>query len=349
MYASPQQPAQAPHPRAQLPEPGSLIEETFRQARFLGSDFTDTLRFCGAASYATTTQTVRVQPCQHRNAAGQARHAPRRRVRSRRAQRRRTLGRQRRCASQRSVKPPCAEQPAGPARPGPDRPRQRARPRAPLTLVVEQPPDPGEEDPHPRPAPAAAGSSAPAARGCPWPRPPQGPARRPACGRGPPRRACSRCALRAERPPRADIAAARAPPLRSSRRAFPQAAGRRPAPLRTTTRRAPRGHRRARGGGVAVPAKGGHAPRRPLENHAPCAAGARLQLSASPPFSVFLSAPQRLLMPLISSQCNLSATSVPHSAPQCLSAPLSVPQCLSAPRGAPRISAVPPHAWQCRL
>lgn len=119
MYASPQQPAQAPHPRAQLPEPESLIEETFRQARFLGSDFTDTLRFCGAASYATTTQTVRVQPCQHRNAAGQARHAPRRRVRSRRAQRRRTLGRQRRCASQRSVKPPCAEQPAGPARPCP--------------------------------------------------------------------------------------------------------------------------------------------------------------------------------------------------------------------------------------
>lgn len=160
MYASPQQPAQAPHPRAQLPEPESLIEETFRQARFLGSDFTDTLRFCGAASYATTTQTVRVQPCQHRNAAGQARHAPRRRVRSRRAQRRRTLGRQRRCASQRSVKPPCAEQPAGPARPCPDRPRQRARPRAPLTLVVEQPPDPGEEDPHPRPAPAAAGPPA---------------------------------------------------------------------------------------------------------------------------------------------------------------------------------------------
>lgn len=246
MYASPQQPAQAPHPRAQLPEPESLIEETFRQARFLGSDFTDTLRFCGAASYATTTQTVRVQPCQHRNAAGQARHAPRRRVRSRRAQRRRTLGRQRRCASQRSVKPPCAEQPAGPARPCPDRPRQRARPRAPLTLVVEQPPDPGEEDPHPRPAPAAAGSSAPAARGCPWPRPPQGPARRPACGRGPPRRACSRCALRAERPPRADIAAARAPPLRSSRRAFPQAAGRhRSAPQRAALLAATVGHAEA--------------------------------------------------------------------------------------------------------
>lgn len=152
--------------------------------------------------------------------------------------------------------------------------------------------------------------------------------------------------------------AGRAPPARGHRRRPRSAApllaprlpaGRRPAPLRTTTRRAPRGHRRARGGGVAVPAKGGHAPRRPLENHAPCAAGARLQLSASPPFSVFLSAPQRLLMPLISSQCNLSATSVPHSAPQCLSAPLSVPQCLSAPRGAPRISAVPPHAWQCRL
>lgn len=134
----------------------------------------------------------------------------------------------------------------GPARPCPDRPRQRARPRAPLTLVVEQPPDPGEEDPHPRPAPAAAGSSAPAARGCPWPRPPQGPARRPACGRGPPRRACSRCALRAERPPRADIAAARAPPLRSSRRAFPQAAGRhRSAPQRAALLAATVGHAEA--------------------------------------------------------------------------------------------------------
>lgn len=88
-----------------------------------------------------------------------------------------------------------------------------------------------------------------------------------------------------------------------------------------------------------MPAKGGHAPRRPLENHAPCAAGARLQLSASPPFSVFLSAPQRLLMPLISSQCNLSATSVPHSAPQCLSAPLSslsASQHPAVPRASPQ-------------
>lgn len=127
--------------------------------------------------------------------------------------------------------------------------------------------------------------------------------------------------------------AGRAPPARGHRRRPRSAApllaprlpaGRRPAPLRTTTRRAPRGHRRARGGGVAVPAKGGHAPRRPLENHAPCAAGARLQLSASPPFSVFLSAPQRLLMPLISSQCNLSAS-------QCPSVPLSTPQRPSAP------------------
>lgn len=81
-----------------------------------------------------------------------------------------------------------------------------------------------------------------------------------------------------------------------------------------------------------MPAKGGHAPRRPLENHAPCAAGARLQLSASPPFSVFLSAPQRLLMPLISSQCNLSAS-------QCPSVPLSTPRCPAHLRSpAPRMA-----------
>lgn len=91
-----------------------------------------------------------------------------------------------------------------------------------------------------------------------------------------------------------------------------------------------------------MPAKGGHAPRRPLENHAPCAAGARLQLSASPPFSVFLSAPQRLLMSLISSQCNLSASQCPSvllSTPQRPSAPLSTPRCPAHLRSpAPRMA-----------
>jgi len=139
--------------------------------------------------------------------------------------------------------------------------------------------------------------------------------------------------------------AGRAPPARGHRRRPRSAApllaprlpaGRRPAPLRTAPRRAPRGHRRARGGGVAVPAKGGHAPRRPLENHAPCAAGARLQLSASPPFSVFLSAPQRLLMPLISSQCNLSASQCPLSASQHPSASLSASQHPAVPRASPQ-------------
>lgn len=169
------------------------------------------------------------------------------------------------------------------ARPRPDRPRRRARLRSPLTLVVEQPPDPGEEDPHPRPAPAGAGSSAPAATGCPRPRPPQGPARLPACGRSPPRRACSRCALRAERLPRADIAAARAAPPRSSRRsaASPQAAGRhRSAPLHTALLTATVGHAEA---GRTCGRAGEGGPRLPaaLGNHALRAAGARLRLAVT--------------------------------------------------------------------
>lgn len=123
--------------------------------------------------------------------------------------------------------------------------------------------------------------------------------------------------------------AGRAPPARGHRRRPRSAApllaprlpaGRRPAPLRTTTRRALHGHRRARGGGVAVPAKGGHAPRRPLENHAPCAAGARLQLSASP---ALLSVPQRSSAPL-------NAPHLLSVQPQCLTVPLSASQHPSA-------------------